>query len=171
MCVSQCHFWSALTAQEGTGHEGTKPSRVVFCGKTNRLFTTGFSKMSERQFALWDPVCLSTFACPPKLTFCTVQESLSAPLTKENIDNGSGVLFPFWDEGTHMVYLVGKVCRNCVQFHYEWCVCGVGRPTAALLRSEYRQVTLCLLLDLVHCSTTQPLSMCHAQEVSGCDEM
>lgn len=78
------------TLQEGTGHEGTKPSRVVFCGKTNRLFTTGFSKMSERQFALWDP------------------ESLSAPLTKENIDNGSGVLFPFWDEGTHMVYLVGK---------------------------------------------------------------
>jgi hypothetical protein len=73
---------------EGSGHEGTKPSRVVFCG--SNLFTTGYSRMSERQYALWNP------------------KDLSKPLTLENIDSGSGVLFPFWDEGTNMVYLVGK---------------------------------------------------------------
>lgn len=76
--------------QEGKGHEGTKPSRVVFCGQRNRLFTTGFSRSSERQFALWNP------------------EALDQALVTENIDQASGVLFPFWDEGTHMVYLVGK---------------------------------------------------------------
>ena len=73
------------------GHTGTKPSRVIFCGTTNKLFSTGFSRMSQRQYALWDP------------------NDLSKPLTQENIDTASGVLFPFWDEGTKMVYLIGKV--------------------------------------------------------------
>jgi len=76
---------------EGSSHAGTKPSRVVFCGATNKLFTTGFTRNSERQYAVWDA------------------GDLSKALTMENIDTGSGVQFPFWDEGTHMIYLVGKV--------------------------------------------------------------
>lgn len=46
--------------------------------------------MSERQYALWDPA------------------NLSKALTMENIDTASGVSFPFWDEGTRMVYIAGK---------------------------------------------------------------
>ena len=42
----------------GSGHQGGKPSRVVFCGSSQKLFTTGHSKTSERQYALWDPVSL-----------------------------------------------------------------------------------------------------------------
>ena len=34
----------------------------------------------------------------------------------ENIDNGMGVLFPFWDEGTKMVYIVGKVSVLCILY-------------------------------------------------------
>ncbi len=37
------------------------------------------------------------------------QGNLNEPLCIENIDTGSGVLFPFWDEGTKMVYIAGKV--------------------------------------------------------------
>ncbi len=37
------------------------------------------------------------------------QDNLNEPLCIENIDTGSGVLFPFWDEGTKMVYIAGKV--------------------------------------------------------------
>jgi hypothetical protein len=75
---------------EGSSHAGGKPSRVVFCGSTKKLFTTGYSKMSERQYALWE------------------SNDVTKPLTMENIDSGMGVLFPFWDEGTKMVYIVGK---------------------------------------------------------------
>jgi len=42
--------------QEGEGHLGSKASKVVFLGRQNHLFTTGFSKHSERQYALWDAV-------------------------------------------------------------------------------------------------------------------
>ena len=46
------------------------------------------------------------------MTCFAVQNDLSKPLAMENIDTGSGVLFPFWDEGTRVVYIIGKVeCR------------------------------------------------------------
>jgi len=41
--------------QEGYTHEGTKSIQVVYL-KNGSLFTTGFSRMSERQYALWDGV-------------------------------------------------------------------------------------------------------------------
>lgn len=42
-----------LIFQESDGHEGSKPQQVAFCGKNDNLFTTGFSRMSERQYAIW----------------------------------------------------------------------------------------------------------------------
>jgi len=42
--------------QQGDGHQGSKASKVVFLGRQNRLFTTGFSRHSERQYAVWDAV-------------------------------------------------------------------------------------------------------------------
>lgn len=73
------------------GHEGTKAARVVWCGELNKLFSTGFSKMSERQYAVWDP------------------KDLSNPLKVEMIDTGSGVLFPYYDNDNQIVYVGGKV--------------------------------------------------------------
>ena len=54
---------------------------------------------------------------PPTHTHTHTQNDLSKPLSTENIDNGSGVLFPFWDEGTKMVYLCGKVSKSWVNFY------------------------------------------------------
>ena len=39
--------------QEGQAHEGGKAQRVAFCHKGECLISTGFSRMSERQFSLW----------------------------------------------------------------------------------------------------------------------
>lgn len=36
-------------------HEGARPMRAIFLADGN-IFTTGFSRMSERQLALWNPV-------------------------------------------------------------------------------------------------------------------
>ena len=47
-------IWVSLL-QESKGHEGAKPSMCVFL-KEGKIFTTGFSRMSERQYALWDEV-------------------------------------------------------------------------------------------------------------------
>ncbi|XP_071899686.1 coronin-2B isoform X2 [Anas platyrhynchos] len=65
-------------------------NRVVFLGSTKRLLTTGVSRWNTRQIALWD------------------QEDLAMPLIEEEIDGLSGLLFPFYDADTHMLYLAGK---------------------------------------------------------------
>ena len=45
--------------QEWDGHEGSKPQMVTFVKQG--IFTTGFDKMSARQFALWDEVIVFKF--------------------------------------------------------------------------------------------------------------
>lgn len=38
-----------------------------------------------------------------------VQDNLSQPIIEEELDTSNGVLFPFYDEDTGLVYLCGKV--------------------------------------------------------------
>ncbi|XP_037396970.1 coronin-2A isoform X1 [Pygocentrus nattereri] len=75
--------------QESCG-QSHKASKVLFLTDLNLLLTTGNSRWNQRQFALWDP------------------EDLTEPLLEEDVDGGSGVLFPFYDPDTHMLYLAGK---------------------------------------------------------------
>ncbi|XP_023817143.2 coronin-2B isoform X1 [Oryzias latipes] len=75
--------------QEGNS-KTHKASKVLVLGNMKMLVTTGTSRWNERQIALWD------------------QEDLSVPLLAENLDGSSGVLFPFYDPDTHMLYLAGK---------------------------------------------------------------
>ncbi|KAL9064619.1 MAG: hypothetical protein Q9157_007767, partial [Trypethelium eluteriae] len=78
-------------AHEVSGHPGAKNSRVVWLGELDRVATTGFSKMSDRQLACWD---------------------VGAPREPiggfQILDSISGVCMPFWDDGTRMLYLAGK---------------------------------------------------------------
>lgn len=51
-------------------------------------------------------------ACSPKCELThtlSLQEDLSMPMIEEEIDGLSGLLFPFYDADTHMLYLAGKV--------------------------------------------------------------
>ncbi|BFZ18200.1 hypothetical protein BsWGS_21240 [Bradybaena similaris] len=75
--------------QEGQGHLGTKPSQCAYL-KNGQVFSTGFSKMSERQYALWD------------------ENDLNCSIVMEEIDSSNGVMFIFYDPDTNMVYLAGK---------------------------------------------------------------
>ena len=76
--------------REGPSHQGTKASRVAYIGNTGTLFSTGFSKFSDRQIAIWS------------------EEDLSTPVKIENIDSSSGILNPVYDHDTNMVYVYGK---------------------------------------------------------------
>lgn len=44
-----------VVAERARPHEGARPLRAVFTAD-GKLLSTGFSRMSERQLALWDPV-------------------------------------------------------------------------------------------------------------------
>uniref|UniRef100_A0A8R1I6P8 Coronin n=1 Tax=Caenorhabditis japonica TaxID=281687 RepID=A0A8R1I6P8_CAEJA len=89
---------SGEVLHEGTGHEGLKPQRAIFV-KDGLILTTGFTKRSERLYALRAP------------------EDLSTPIVEEELDTSNGVLFPFYDEDAGLVYLCGK--GDCAIRYYE----------------------------------------------------
>ncbi|CAK9302610.1 unnamed protein product [Gordionus sp. m RMFG-2023] len=75
--------------KEGKCHEGAKPQRAIYL-KDGAIFTTGFSKMSERQYAL------------------RTEEEIDNPIILEELDSSNGVLFPFYDPDTNLMYLSAK---------------------------------------------------------------
>ncbi|EMC99139.1 hypothetical protein BAUCODRAFT_31450 [Baudoinia panamericana UAMH 10762] len=85
------------------GHEGAKSSRCVWLGDHDRVATTGFSKMSERQLGLWD------------------LRDPSKPVggQPQFIDSSSGVAMPFWDDGTQILFVAGKGDGNIRYYEYE----------------------------------------------------
>ncbi|KAH6888617.1 hypothetical protein B0T10DRAFT_57612 [Thelonectria olida] len=85
---------------ESPGHGGAKNSRAVWLGEHNRFATTGFSRMSERQIALWEP------GNPEPIGGFTMLDSIS------------GVCMPFWDDGSNCLYLAGKGDGNIRYFEY-----------------------------------------------------
>ncbi|KAJ5742456.1 uncharacterized protein N7511_011475 [Penicillium nucicola] len=89
-------------AHETNGHTGAKNSRAVWLGERDRIATTGFSKMSDRQLALWD--------------IRAVREPINGFKTLDSI---SGVCMPFWDDGTNCLYLAGRGDGNIRYFELE----------------------------------------------------
>uniref|UniRef100_A0A7I4YHV9 Coronin n=1 Tax=Haemonchus contortus TaxID=6289 RepID=A0A7I4YHV9_HAECO len=89
---------SGEVLHEGMGHEGVKPQRAIFV-RDGRVITTGFTKRSERLYALRAP------------------DNLSQPIIEEELDTSNGVLFPLYDEDTGLVYLCGK--GDCAIRYYE----------------------------------------------------
>ncbi|VDP51665.1 unnamed protein product, partial [Soboliphyme baturini] len=67
--------------QEGFGHEGVKPQKAIFVND-GRILSTGFTKRSERMYALRE------------------EASIETPLIEEELDRNNGVIFPFYDHDT-----------------------------------------------------------------------
>ncbi|CAF3224206.1 unnamed protein product [Rotaria socialis] len=85
--------------QSGTGHQGGKPAKAIYL-RDGRIFSTGFSKMAERQYAVWD------------------ENNLSSPLTMVELDSSNGILFPIYDEDTGVIFLCGKGDSAIRYFEY-----------------------------------------------------
>ncbi|NXR08299.1 COR2A protein, partial [Semnornis frantzii] len=80
----------AGTVLQEASYKSHKVNKVLFLGNMKKLLSTGTSWWNNRQIALWD------------------QNDLSVPLLEEDLDGSSGLLFPFYDSDTHMLYVVGK---------------------------------------------------------------
>lgn len=87
-----------LTSTLENAHEGAKSIKLTFLGKTDKLLTVGFTRQSQRQFKVWDP------------------RNTSTELKRVDIDQAAGVIMPFFDEDTSLLYLAGKGDGN-VRFY------------------------------------------------------
>uniref|UniRef100_A0A8C2TPJ8 Coronin n=1 Tax=Coturnix japonica TaxID=93934 RepID=A0A8C2TPJ8_COTJA len=78
-----------VVAERFAPHEGLRPVRAIFT-REGHIFTTGFTRMSQRELGLWDP------------------KNFEEPIALQEMDTSNGVLLPFYDADSSIVYLCGK---------------------------------------------------------------
>jgi coronin-1B/1C/6 len=71
-------------------HDGTKSIKLSYLGTSGKLFSVGFSKTSMRQLKIWDP------------------RNTSQEVYRNELDTAAGVIMPFFDNDTNLLYLAGK---------------------------------------------------------------
>lgn len=79
---------------ETPSHEGSKTAKLVFDNTRNWILSVGFGTASNRQLRIWDI------------------KNPSTPLYKVVIDQGSGVMTPYFDEATQILFVSGKGEKN-----------------------------------------------------------
>ena len=89
---------SNLVSTIYNAHEGAKSIRLTYAGALDRLITVGFTRQSQRQFKIWDP------------------RNTNKELKRVDIDQAAGVIMPFFDPDTNLLYLAGKGDGN-VRFY------------------------------------------------------
>ncbi|XP_034021071.1 coronin-2B-like, partial [Thalassophryne amazonica] len=97
-----------------SNNKSHRANKVLYIPDLKMLLSTGSSLWNHRQMVLWDP------------------EDLSEPLYVEELDGSAGVLFPFYDPDTHMLYLAGKGDRNIRYYRLS-----AEKPYVSFL-AEYR---------------------------------
>lgn len=89
------------TAQRVITHEGARPQKFVWLGDSQNLLTCGFSKLNNREYAVWDT------------------RNFAAPVVKRQLDDLSGTPFTYFDEEHKIVYVAGKGESAVCFFQYN----------------------------------------------------
>jgi coronin-1B/1C/6 len=79
-----------VTETINTAHEGVKSIKLTYLGPMEKLVTVGFTRQSQRQFKVWDP------------------RKTDQELKRIDVDQAAGVIMPFFDPDTNLLYLAGK---------------------------------------------------------------
>jgi coronin-1B/1C/6 len=78
------------SCQRVSTHEGARQQKFVWLGDSQHILTCGFSKLSVREYAVWD------------------NRNFSAPLIKRQLDDYNGIPYTYFDEEHKVVYVAGK---------------------------------------------------------------
>jgi coronin-1B/1C/6 len=89
---------AAVVSTIDTAHEGAKSTKLTYLGNLDKLISVGFTRQSQRQFKIWDP------------------RNVSTELKRVDVDQAAGVIMPFYDPDTQLLYLAGKGDGN-VRFY------------------------------------------------------
>jgi len=88
----------AKSAIKTEGFSGSKGSRILWADNHGKLIVVGFGKTSERLYGLWDP------------------KKMDKPITKVEMDKQAGVIFPYYDPDTSMLYVGSKGGSNIAYY-------------------------------------------------------
>jgi hypothetical protein len=92
-----------VSEHDRTNMQGTKGNRLLFCGKHDYIFSAGFGRQNQRQYEIYDSRALDT-----------------PVVTPQKLDNASGVLMPFYDMDTEILFLAGKGDGNVRYYELDF---------------------------------------------------
>mmetsp|Transcript_959 Transcript_959/g.1440 ORF Transcript_959/g.1440 Transcript_959/m.1440 type:complete len:454 (+) Transcript_959:132-1493(+) len=126
-----------------TAHEGARSTKLTYLGSKEKLLSVGFTRQSQRQFKIWDP------------------RNLSQEIKRIDIDQAAGVILPFYDEDSQLLYLAGKGDGNIRYYEFvdenPWCFyINEFRSTSA---AKGMAMVPKLGLDLMKCETARLLKL------------
>jgi len=81
---------TGTTSASCEAHDGTKTTKLEWLGNLDKFVTVGFTRQSKRQFKIWDA------------------RKVEKELACQDIDQAAGVIMPFFDEDTSVLFLAGK---------------------------------------------------------------
>ncbi|CAH1404030.1 unnamed protein product [Nezara viridula] len=139
---------TGLVISEGVCHNGNRCSKAVYL-KNGLVATVGFSKRSDRELAVWN------------------ENSLVTPLANEYIDSSSGIIFPYFDFDTNILFLAGKGDGNIryyeivdsapwVHFLNQY-LSGLPQRSLGIMPKRGCNVTQCEIFRFYKLHTTKPL--------------
>jgi len=115
-------------------HGGVKGGRALWMGKHEMIISVGFSKSAEREYLVFDP------------------RNLEQHVTRAGIDQAAGVLMPFYDEDTEILFLAGKGDGNLRYYEVE-----LEAPST------------CMIHFISQYSSNEPSAGCGSMPKRGCD--
>ncbi|XP_014292543.1 coronin-2B isoform X2 [Halyomorpha halys] len=139
---------TGLVISEGICHNGNRCSKAVYL-KNGLVATVGFSKRSDRELAIWN------------------ENSLVTPLANEYVDSSSGIIFPYFDYDTNILFLAGKGDGNIryyeivdsapwVHFLNQY-LSGLPQRSLGIMPKRGCNVTQCEIFRFYKLHTTKPL--------------
>lgn len=131
----------ATAVGEVMAHEGAKVVNLTFLGERDYLLTTGFTRTSRREFKIWDP------------------RKFGEALTTVDIDQSAGVLMPFYDDDSNLLYLAGKGDGNMRYYELEYDGGGVTAFGIGDFKTSDSTKGMCMLpkrcVDVGRCETAR----------------
>jgi len=98
-----------VSQHDRTNVQGTKGTRLIWAGKRDFVVSVGFGKNNQRQYEIYDARNLDAPIVPPV-----------------KLDSASGVLMPFYDMDTELLFLAGKGDGNIRYYELDF---DSGTPT------------------------------------------
>jgi len=143
-----------VTAEIET-HTGVKGGRALWMGKHNMIVSCGTSKTPEREILIYDP------------------RSLGQHIHRTAIDSANGLLQPYYDEDTEILFVSGKG-DGSIRYYEVELEGPASAPTTvtheATLDSEpTTEKTSAMLHFISQYSSNEPAATCAFLQKRGCD--
>ena len=143
-------------------HTGSKTAKLVFNNTKDWIISTGFGMGSNRELLIWDI------------------KNPSKPLVQLVMDQGSGVMTPFFDEATQLLFITGKgesniryyeLTQDSTHCHYI-STSAEGKPQRGVtaLPKRYVDHSRCEIMRfyrLTDKDTIEPISMIVPRRAAG----